>query len=389
MRFILYISFITVLFSFSDGPEWGFFGHRKINRMAVFTLPPELFSFYKGHIEHITEHAVDPDKRRYATKYEAIRHYIDIDHWKGDPFAELPKNYHGAIARYLIAERIIGGDTTLLYNGADADTLNESTNYFVRRFIMPQYYEENWNFNCDTIVYYFPDITSCEGLLFTDIFSNYGILPYHLEQFQKKLVNAFKAKDIKAILRISSDIGHYIGDAHVPLHTTENYNGQMTGQDGIHAFWESRLPELFADESYNFFSGRAIYIDDMQSYFWNIVQESHRLLPDVLGIEKQISIEFPRDQQYCYEQRLDRTVEIQCEAYSRYYHDLLDGMVERRMQDAVQAIGSVWFTSWIQAGQPDLTEIKELALTKEEKEEMEKEDALFKRGDIFGRQHTN
>jgi len=59
---------------------WGFFGHKRINRMAVFTLPPELVGFYKYHIEYITEHAVDPDKRRYAVEGEAPRHYIDIDH---------------------------------------------------------------------------------------------------------------------------------------------------------------------------------------------------------------------------------------------------------------------------------------------------------------------
>ena len=45
---------------------------------------------------------------------------------------------------------------------------------------------------------------------------------------------------------------YYVGDAHVPLHTTENYNGKMTGQKGIHGFWESRLPEINAD-NYNFF----------------------------------------------------------------------------------------------------------------------------------------
>ena len=59
---------------------------------------------------------------------------------------------------------------------------------------------------------------------------------------------------LQRILRISAEIGHYIGDAHVPLHTTENYNGQLSGQEGIHAFWESRLPEMFSDE-FDFFVG--------------------------------------------------------------------------------------------------------------------------------------
>ncbi|MBL0103970.1 MAG: hypothetical protein IPP51_09590 [Bacteroidetes bacterium] len=48
----------------------------------------------------------------------------------------------------------------------------------------------------------------------------------------------------EGILYYSANIGHYVADAHVPLHCTENYNGQMTGQSGIHGFWESRLPGI-------------------------------------------------------------------------------------------------------------------------------------------------
>ena len=63
-----------------------------------------------------------------------------------------------------------------------------------------------------------------------------------------QLTKAFSDKDSRSnSSRYSSDMGHYIGDAHVPLHTTENYNGKMTNQRGIHGFWESRLPELFSD----------------------------------------------------------------------------------------------------------------------------------------------
>ena len=48
---------------------WGFFGHKKINRVAVFTIPDsELFQFYKKNIDYLTEHAVDPDKRRSAVQ---------------------------------------------------------------------------------------------------------------------------------------------------------------------------------------------------------------------------------------------------------------------------------------------------------------------------------
>ena len=66
----LFVKYVLLLFLISTSDyssTWGFFSHKKINRMAVFTIPDEsLFHFYKFHIDFISEHAVDPDKRRYA-----------------------------------------------------------------------------------------------------------------------------------------------------------------------------------------------------------------------------------------------------------------------------------------------------------------------------------
>ena len=76
-------------------------------------------------------------------------------------------------------------------------------------------------------------------------------------KMQQRLTKAFQDRDAKKIIQLSSEFGHYIGDAHVPLHTTENYNGQLTNQVGIHAFWESRIPELFADTEFDYFVGKA------------------------------------------------------------------------------------------------------------------------------------
>ena len=92
-----------VLFLFQSAHlnlEWGFFGHRLINRMAVFTLPPGMMIFYKKNIEYVSDHAVDPDKRRYATKHEAVRHYIDLDIWGEYPFENFPRTQIGALMKY-------------------------------------------------------------------------------------------------------------------------------------------------------------------------------------------------------------------------------------------------------------------------------------------------
>ena len=81
-----------------------------------------------------------------------------------------------------------------------------------------------------------------------DTLIRYGIVPWHIQLMLARLTKAFKEKNFSKILRNSADIGHYIADAHVPLHTNSNHNGQLTNQKGIHAFWESRIPELLAEK---------------------------------------------------------------------------------------------------------------------------------------------
>src|ERR1700738_1535993 len=79
---------------------WGFYAHKKINYYAVFLLPPEMLVFYKPNAEFLSEHAVDPDKRRYAVAAEGPRHYIDMDHYGKFPFTPLTKKWNGAVEKY-------------------------------------------------------------------------------------------------------------------------------------------------------------------------------------------------------------------------------------------------------------------------------------------------
>ena len=116
----------------------------------------------------------------------------------------------------------------------------------------------------------------------------YGIVPWHINRMFYSLREAFVLRDPARILKLSSELGHYVGDAHVPLHTTENYNGQLTGQEGIHGLWESRLPELFA-HNFNFLVGRAQYVSDPLAAAWQAVADSHAAVDSVLDIERALS----------------------------------------------------------------------------------------------------
>lgn len=286
---------IAVLFSGSYMAGWGFFAHKKINRLAVFTIPDsELFHFYKNHMDFITEHAVDPDKRRYAVKGEAEKHYIDIDHFSPngeDPFELMPRKWGDAVTK----------------------------------------------FSKDTLL-------------------KYGISPWNIQWMLKKLTDAFKNKDLERILKYSAEIGHYISDAHVPLHSTENYNGQFTNQKGIHAFWESRVPELFFNE-YDLITGKANYINSPLNNTWNTIEQSFRAVDSVLNFEKQLTLKWAEDRKYAYEKRGRVTMKVYSRDFSNAYMVMLDGMQEKRIRASIKSIGSYWYTAWINAGQPNLSDL--------------------------------
>jgi hypothetical protein len=312
MKKVCFIFFIAIFWTHS-GFSWGFWAHQRINRLAVFTLPAEMIPFYKAHIEFITEHATDPDSRRYAVTYEAPRHFIDVDHYGKYPFLNVPRRWEDAKAMFT------------------EDTLQA-----------------------------------------------YGIVPWHIQVSLGQLTNAFKEKNLEKILKYSAELGHYIGDAHVPLHTTENYNGQLTGQKGIHGFWESRLPELFG-EKYNFFVGKAYFIKNTLDEAWAAVLESHYALDSVLSFEKELTKSFPPDKKYSFENRNGILVKVYSKEFSTEYHNRLNGQVERRMRKAILRIGAFWRTAWEKAGKPDLTELAKERLSPAQLKAIEEEQKLWKK----------
>ncbi len=397
--------FLAFLF-LSSTVDWGFFGHRRINKLACFTLPQDLFGFYKSNIDYISDHAVDPDKRRYASKFEAIRHYIDLDIWGEAPFNNIPRDWVNLMMHYTTIKKIsTKGDTVNwlnrnllpydLSNPAETFTFKDkeidyrSYRSFIYDNVLNTYYDDDRDISKKEMEAYFGKFgIEVKGKRFiaVDEFTEHGIVPFHLSFMQKRLEKAFLAKDIPSILRLSAEMGHYLGDAHVPLHTTENYNGQLTDQLGIHGFWESRIPELFADNEYDYFVGKANYIEDKEDFFWDVVLDSHALVDSVLLIEKNLSETFPQDQQICYDDRGNQLTRTQCKEYAKAYSLRMNGMVEERMREAILAIGSVWYTAWVDAGQPQLSNlgVDEDVLTTEDDSKV---DNAFKSSKIKGRDH--
>ena len=302
---------------------WGFYAHHKINYLAVFMLPPEMMVLYKPNIDFLAEHAVDPDKRRYAIPGEAPRHYIDIDHYGAYPYNNLPRKWNDAVKKFSM------------------DSLME-----------------------------------------------YGIVPWQVQFMLQRLTNAFKEKNFARIMKSSAEIGHYIADAHVPLHANSNHNGQYTNQKGIHGFWESRVPELLAEKQFDFFIGKAEYIKDPGEYIWARVLESAKAADSVLLFERELTKEFPDDRKYSFEQRNTVVLRQYSEAFTIAYNKKLDGMIERRMRLAVSSVASFWYTAWVNAGQPDLKNLVKQNFTENDLKEFEELNRTWssRNGKMIGRQ---
>ena len=301
---------------------WGFYSHKKINNYAVFLLPPQMLVLYKPHIDFITDHAVDPDMRRYAIAGEGARHYIDIDTYGKYPFTALPRKWNDAVNKFS-----------------------------------------------------------------EDSLQLHGIVPWWVQTMLHRLTDAFKEKNQAKILRLSAEIGHYIADAHVPLHANSNHNGQKTSQQGIHGFWESRIPELLADKEWDFFIGKADYIKDPGNFVWQRVLESAAAADTVLTFEKELSEQFPADQKFSFEARNGVVTRQYSSVFTKAYDAKLKGMVERRMRMAIYSVASFWYTAWVNAGEPDLARLSNKEFSADDLQEFQNLSNAWKNSKIQGQDH--
>ena len=168
---------------------WGFEAHKFIADRMIALLPAELKPLFEERRNFIVERAIDPDLwRTVGWEEEPPNHFLDMDHeaFGPYPFAALPRDYADAVQK------------------------------FGREFIHQQ-----------------------------------GLLPWRTSEFYGRLVREFEALKrtpppgyaADNIVLFAAVLTHYVSDGHVPLHSVVNYNGQLTGQDGVHSRWEAELFE--------------------------------------------------------------------------------------------------------------------------------------------------
>ncbi|MDO7886945.1 zinc dependent phospholipase C family protein [Hymenobacter cheonanensis] len=285
---------------------WGFLGHRVITQVAVYELPASMQAFYFRHLAELVRLSTAPDERRAQDKEEGPRHFIDMDHYSED-------------------------------------------NPFAK---VPRDYEEAAaKFSADTL-------------------KKYGTVPWTVLDTKQRLVDAFRQRDTTAIIKYSAELSHYTADAFVPLHTTVNYDGQLSGQTGLHALWESQLPERFLND-YKLDGEEGKVLKDPLAAIWGTIQGSYGFLTATYDLEAKTAKGFTPQTKYTFSHRFGRTQRRYSDAFADAYEKEVGGMVAFRLKGAAPMVASMWLTAWQEAGRPDLgTLMAPAKLGKEEKEQL-------------------
>jgi predicted AlkP superfamily phosphohydrolase/phosphomutase len=174
-----------------------------------------------------------------------------------------------------------------------------------------------------------------------------GRVPWRIAELYRELVEAYRAHDSARVLDVATRLGHYVGDAHVPLHAVLNYDGQLSGQKGIHARWESALFERFERQIEARVSPAPAQASrDALGAGFDALHESYReaaplLASDLASAEPYDFADTPENDRYD-------------DAYYSKLYAREGDRIAARVQKAAERLASLWLGAWDEAGRPAL-----------------------------------
>lgn len=171
--------------------------------------------------------------------------------------------------------------------------------------------------------------------------SDIGIAPWTITDLMAEMSESMRTNDWLWAARCGAALSHYLADLHMPLHCTRNYNGQETGQNGVHSRIESDMTKAFF--RYESIAPRpAVYLDDPFRSIMLWTSESVAVVPELLRadiVAKRAG-----------EGRTDT------EAYYLKLWELTGDVVVERIGSAAGNLSSIWYTAWVNAGRPPIPE---------------------------------
>jgi hypothetical protein len=272
-RLIAALTFFAIVTAPRPAAAWGIEVHKFIMARAIALLPPEIRPYFHKYEAGVVEHAGDPDLwRTVGWLEEPPRHFVDMDAYGPYPFKELPHDYDEAVKRY----------------GVD--------------FVLKN-----------------------------------GTLPWRCEEIYKKLAEAFtqKAPYSRDNIRLfSSVLAHYIADANQPFHAALNYDGQLTGQWGVHSRFETELFERY--ESKLHLAPELASIGNPREFAFSALTASFALVQPILDADKAaVGTRDFYDDEY----------------FDRFFAGVKP-ILERRLSDSIGAVSAAIASAWVEAGRP-------------------------------------
>jgi hypothetical protein len=258
---------------------WGFDAHKFIAEQMIALLPKELQPLFQHRKTYIIERSIDPDLwRTVGWEAEDPHHFLDLDFFGKYPFDELPREYDEAVERF------------------GKDVIHE------------------------------------QGLLPWRTQEIYGRVRRGFEGLTRQPPGFYAQDDI---VLFSAILAHYVGDGHVPLHSVVNYDGQRTGQNGVHGRWEGELFERYRAKL-KIAPAPPEAVTNPRDFMFDVLLASNKLSDGVL--------------------EADRRAALGRDFYDDGYFDVFAKdqlpVVERRLNEAITAVASLIVGAWQQAGKP-------------------------------------
>ena len=269
---------LLVLATPAPAQAWGSEAHRYIMARAIELLPPELRPFFEAKRDEVVMRVIDPDLWRVVGWDEDKNHFLDfgVKQYGAYPFTELPRDYDAAVEKFGVA------------------TVKE-----------------------------------------------YGLLPWRFAEMFGRLRRAFEgfARGTpfapSDVVVFSAVTAHYIQDAHQPLHASINYDGQETGQRGVHARFETELFNRFGSRL-EIQPAPAKPMQAPRDRAFETLLASYQLVDELLAADK-VAL---------------GKKDVYDDAYFEAFFARVEPMLERRLGEAVTATASMILGAWEQAGRP-------------------------------------
>ncbi|MGB0868548.1 MAG: zinc dependent phospholipase C family protein [Flavobacteriales bacterium] len=207
----------------------------------------------------------------------------------------------------------------------------------------------------DTIISTHFNLDSCVKI---ETCWNKGVLPFILLKEYNKLINSYKTQNIQRVIHQCGVLSHYAQDLCVPFHTTKNYDGQLTNQHGIHALWETYLPEKFSNQ-YMLFGLKAQYETNVEERVMQEMYNSHRYVDRILKKHLECQQEL-KEKTFGFFIRHSKQQKGYSSDFMDCFHEKTNMEIENQLKQSIQLTSDLWYSAWISAGKPKFNTVDTL-----------------------------